>query len=261
MRQIGIMMHSIGNLSDEDYIRLIAERGFTATFTGAFATDREQANLAGLLAKHGVTYENLHAPFGHINDIWREGDEGHQMFRELCDCVDQCAAADVHMMVVHLSSGMNPPSITDIGRTRFACLVEYAARRNVKIAFENQRWLANLAWAMEAFSSDVAGFCWDFGHENCFTPGREYMPLFGNRLICTHIHDNACVFNADDHLLPFDGNADFDRFARQLKASGFEGSLMLELVGNQARYRDLSVEEYLDRAAASAKRLVTMIGD
>ena len=109
MRALGIMMHSIGNLSDEDYIRLIAERGFTATFTGAFATDREQAALANLLAKHGVVYENLHAPFGHINDIWLDKHEGHEMLRELMDCVDRCAAADARAMVVHLSSGMNPP--------------------------------------------------------------------------------------------------------------------------------------------------------
>lgn len=259
MRPIGIMMHAIGNLTDEEYIRLIAERGFTATFTGPFATDRMQADLADLLAKHGITYENLHAPFNHINDIWLDKSDGHEMFRELCDCVDRCVAADVHMMVVHLSSGMNPPSITDIGRARFSCLVDYAARKNVKIAFENQRWLANLAWAMEFFSNDTVGFCWDFGHENCFTPGREYMPMFGNRLLCTHIHDNSCVFNADDHWLPFDGNADFDRFARQLKASGYEGSLMLEVIGYRDRYRNMPAEGYLDRAANAAKRLLTMV--
>ena len=259
MRTLGIMMHSIGKLSDEEYIRLISERGFRSTFTGMFATDGEQAALAELLAKHGVTYENLHAPFGHINDIWLDKAEGHEMLRELMDCVDRCAAAGVPLMVVHLSSGMNPPSITDIGRTRFACLVEYAARKQVKIAFENQRKLANLAWAMEFFSPDVVGFCWDFGHENCFTPGKEYMPLFGNRLIATHIHDNSCQYNADNHWLPFDGSADFDRFARQLKASGFEGSLMLELNGAQEKYRALSVEEYLDRAADAARRLAVMV--
>ncbi len=259
MISCGINMHAIGNLSDEEYIRLIAERGFTATFTEMLSTDREQADLSELLAKYGVTYENLHAPFGHINDIWLDKADGHEMFRELCDCVDRCAAADVHMMVVHLSSGMNPPSITDIGRARFTCLVDYAARKNVKVAFENQRWLANLSWAMEFFQSDVAGFCWDFGHENCFTPGREYMPIFGDRLICTHIHDNSCQFNADDHWLPFDGGADFDRFARQLKASDFDGSLMLEVIARRSRYRELSAEEYLDRAASAAKRLVAMV--
>ncbi len=259
MRRYGIMMHAIGNLTDEEYVRLMVDHGFQTTFTGLCATDREQAAIAELLAKHGVIYENLHAPFGHINDIWLDRDEGQEMFRELCDCVDRAAAAGVPIIVVHLSSGMNPPTITDLGRARFTCLVDYAARKNVKIAFENQRWLANLSWAMEFFGQDTVGFCWDCGHEYCFTPGRQYMPLFGHRLICTHIHDNSCKFNSDDHWIPFDGNVNFDRVAEQIRVSGFEGSLMLEMNGNQARYRGLSPDAYLSRAADAAKNLIAMI--
>ncbi|MBR2353512.1 MAG: sugar phosphate isomerase/epimerase [Clostridia bacterium] len=259
MRPIGIAMHAIGNLTDEEYIRLIKDQGFSATFTDMFATDKQQAELAELLAKHGVFYETLHAPFGHINDIWMDKTEGHEMFRELCDCIDRASAAGVPTVVVHLSSGMNPPSITDIGRARFTCLVDYADRKNVKIAFENQRWLANLSWAMEFFSPDTVGFCWDCGHEHCFTPGRQYMPLFGNRLIALHIHDNSCEYNADDHWLPFDGSINFERIASQIKASDYKGSLMLEVIGTRPRYRAMDTETYISRAAEAAKHLRAMV--
>ena len=153
---------------------------------------------------------------------------------------------------------MTPPSITDTGRARFARLVDYAAAKNVKIAFENQRMLANLAWAMEAFPGDPVGFCWDCGHEFCFTPGRHYMPLFGNRLLCTHIHDNTGVFNEDSHFLPYDGTGNFDAVADALRQSGYTGSLMLEMV-NRERYSELDPHAFLEQAYSAADRLRTAI--
>ena len=104
------------------------------------------------------------------------------------------------------------------------------AAKGVQIAFENQRKLANIAWTFEEIEdAPNVGFCWDTGHENCFTPGRQYMPLFGKKLICTHIHDNNGVFDHDEHLLPFDGKLDFVRAARQIRESGFTGALVLEV--------------------------------
>ena len=257
MHTLGINLHAVKGLSDEDYLREIAMLGFTATFSGVRDAAR-LASIADACAKYGIIYETLHAPFGHINDIWREDDCG--MLDELLVCIDRCVLANVKIAVVHLSSGQNPPPITDIGRDRFARLVDYAAQKNVMIAFENQRMLANLAWALEAFPADVAGFCWDCGHEACFTPGRHYMPLFGDRLICTHIHDNTGIFNADNHFLPFDGNLDFTYVARELRSSGYTGSLMLE-AGNSAPngtgdlYAALTPDAYLKRAYPAADTL------
>ena len=253
MRSIGISFGAIGGLSDEEYVRQIAALGFTATFTGAAESDARQAEYGNLFAKYGVTYENLHAPFGHINDIWLDCEGGEVMVRELTECIDRCAAGGAPIAVVHLSSGMTPPSITDLGRSRWERVVNYAAQRGIRIAFENQRMLANLAWAMEAFPDQ--GFCWDCGHESCFTPGREYMPLFGKRLICTHIHDNSGIFDEDQHLIPFDGALDFPRIARQLQEVQWQGTLMLEL----KVYRDISPKEYLRRAATAANRLAQMM--
>lgn len=128
-------------------------------------------------------------------------------------------------------------------------------------AFENQRKLANLAWAMETFGPDSnVGFCWDCGHESCFTPGREYMPIFGKRLVCTHIHDNHGIYNGDDHMLPFDACMDFEKVARQIRESGYEGSLMLEVgPGAHEVYQNLTWEEFFERAAVAVKRLRDLV--
>ena len=121
--------------------------------------------------------------------------------------------------------------------------------------------LVNIGWAFEEFkNAENVVFCWDCGHEACFTGGRQYMPLFGERLICTHIHDNDGVFNHDQHRLPFDGGGvNYDRFAEHIRNSSFDGALMLEVDGNSEFYADITCEEFLRRAAERIKRLREMV--
>ena len=256
MRDIGIVLHSCSGYSDEEYIKRIADLGFKATFSGV-CDKKRQYDIANLCDKTGVTFETLHAPFPSlgINGMWLMGPVGSKMLKDLKASVDNCVLAGVGILVVHLSSGELAPPVTNKGRARFTELVEYAARKNVKIAFENQRKLANISWAFEAFPKDSnVGFCWDLGHESCFTIGREYMPLFGDRLICTHIHDNFGVYNGDEHIIPFDGKIDYNRKMELIKKYGYEGSLMLEVFKNNF-YKDITNEEYLEKAAKAAKKL------
>ena len=84
------------------------------------------------------------------------------------------------------------------------------------------------------------------------------MPLFGDRLICTHIHDNTAVYNEDSHFLPFDGACDFGYVAEAIRSSGYSGSLMLEVGCNGPCGQDDPLN-FLARAAESVKRLRAMI--
>lgn len=260
MRQIGISVMNSLQLTNAQFAQMISESGFTAAFS-EMQTIAQHDDLANQLAKHGITFENLHAPFSHINDIWFDCDGGDIMLKELMDCIDRCHHSAIPYMVVHLSSGDNAPPVTDLGRARFTQLIDHAISKNVGIAFENQRKLANLAWAMETFSADDrVGFCWDCGHEGCFTPGREYMPIFGNRLMATHIHDNYGVYNQDCHLVPFDGSLDFERITRQIRESSYTGSLLLELIPEKTpSYMQMNPIEYIKHAAKAAKRLRDMV--
>lgn len=260
MRKIGINVGLKRDLDLDSLIPQLKALGFDAIFTGMPAL-KLIPKIKKLLEENDMEWETLHAPFGHMNDMWLEGEAGEIMLRELLNCVDCCVLGGVKIAVVHLSSGDNAPPVTDIGRRRFTELVEYAAAKNVTIAFENQRKLANLAWAMETFGPDSnVGFCWDCGHESCFTPGREYMPIFGKRLICTHIHDNHGIYNGDDHMLPFDACMDFEKVARQIRESGYKGSLMLEVgPGAHEIYQDMSWDDFFVRAAAAVKRLRDMV--
>ena len=260
MRKLGVNYSAKWGTPFAEFLKLIKDIGFECFFTGVPKAENIPA-MAQAAAELGLEWETMHAPFGHINDIWYEGEGGENMLNELLRSVDACVAGGARILVVHLSSGNNAPPITDIGRARFTQLVEYAAEKGVSIAYENQRKLANLAWTMEAFEKcENVGFCWDCGHESCFTPGRQYMPIFGKRLICTHLHDNHGIYNKDEHLILFDGSMDMDLVARQIKESGYEGSLMLEiLVQNSNLYEGYTYPEYLTKGYEAVKRLRTMI--
>lgn len=257
LMKAGINIDAVKGISQKDYVRLMSELGFEATFSG----DRDGAyhfSLANDLAEFGIEYETIHAPFDGINAMWQ--DDGEGMYNRLAHTLDMCALSGAGIAVVHLSSGVNAPTLNDMGMARYARLVEYAQKKGVRIAFENQRKIANLSWALETFAdAENVGFCWDCGHEYCFTPGREYMPLFSRQLICTHIHDNTCVYNSDDHMIPFDGNVDFDRVAEHIRKSGFDGTLMLEVFALHKIYDDMSAEVFIQRAAEAAKRLESMV--
>lgn len=262
MRKLGMNYEPMQGITPENYVKKVQELGFQSFFTSTYEW-KLQLQVAELIHKYGLEYETIHAPFIGINNIWMDGEKGEEMYAQLADCVERCEKLGAGIMVVHLSSGVTPPPITDVGRERFEKLVDYAIRKNVKVAFENQRKLANLSWALETFENeDMVGFCWDCGHESCFSPGREYMPLFGKKLICTHIHDNEGIYNKDSHLIPFDGNIDFERFAQHVKQSGYAGPLTLEVISKNSNcYDNISPEEYLEKAYAAIKRLASMIDE
>ncbi len=265
MRKIGISFIPAQGESVENYSSLIRNAGFEAVFI-SYNKPQETRDMCRYVLNGGFELDNLHAPFDHINDIWLEGEAGETMLNRLIDCLKCCKEYGVPKAVVHLSSKENAPCINDLGHARFDRLVDQAVKLNVQIAFENQRKLANLAFVMELYK-DVpqVGFCWDTGHEYCFTSGLEFMPLFGNRLICVHLQDNHAVYNGDQHLIPFDGKVDFEKAARYIKNSPYRGPIMLEIFRRPESetaykgYEGMSSEEYYQRAAAAARRIRDLV--
>lgn len=261
MYRLGINYDENGVLLPKEAFALFRALGFDAVFTAYLPSDPSFADRCAVCAaENGLAYESLHAPFGHINDIWKEGDDGDRMLRELTDAVEAAHRLQIPVTVVHLSSGNNAPCVNDVGHRRLDMLMEVAVKRGVTVAFENLRKLANLAFVMELYESvEKAAFCWDVGHEQCFTGGREYMPLFGKRLVCTHIHDNLMEPGGDLHMLPFDGKIRFERTVQLLKQYDYHGTLTLEVFPHFSKlYSTLSPEEFYRKAFDAAAKLREM---
>jgi hypothetical protein len=133
---------------------------------------------------------------------------------------------------------------------------KYAKEKGVTVAIENQRFLENFSYIVDKY--DVS-FCWDCGHEYGFSKGIRFMELYGDRCVALHIHDNRCGIDTDDHMIPFDGNIDFNVVAANLASKNYRGTLMLELGKPSRFYNDLSEEEYIFRAVSAAKKLSGMV--
>lgn len=257
--ETGINLFCYDGLDINRQIELMQENDFAHTF---IMGDNPLLNgsLIDKVKRAGIIFDTLHAPFNGINDIWKPGIDGGEMLRRLIECVRKCADFDIPVAVVHLSSGKPAPAISDIGNSRFARLIEKAREKNVTLAFENQRFVANLASVLEQHS-DV-GFCWDVGHEGCFTKGIHFMNLFGNRLTAVHLHDNHHLPDEDEHLIPFDGVSDYEFIAKTLAHYNFSGTVMLELFRTESdKYKSVTADEYYSRAGAAAKKIARMIED
>ena len=252
--KIGINLNAYDVIDIRQQIKLMLDNGFETTFVAS-----ENPNLAQemeAVRSAGIICESAHAPFDKINDMWSRGEAGEVMLGRLMQSVNVCAERQIPVLVVHLSSGMPAPRISEVGYERFARLMEHAKEKGVVIAFENQRYLANLAFAFEEFPD--AGFCWDVGHEEAFAGGRRYMPLFGHKLCQLHVHDN--FLERDIHLIPYDGKIDFERVAASIASVDYEGSLMLELCAPASEvYRDYTPETYYKRAAEAARKLAARV--
>lgn len=258
MRKIGInvrpnCVYSVGSFMDQ-----LAATGFDSVFT--YGNLPEFINfVAEKCAKTGLLYEALHAPRENINDLWETGEKGEDVVKMLCESVDLAASCGIPIVITHLSSKENAPHVTDAGLLRFDQFVQHAGKKGVKIAVENQRKLGNISTVLEIYGKDSpVGFCWDTGHEACFAFGREYLPLFGDRCIFTHVHDNNCRYNVDEHLLPFDGQIDFRRVADLIHKVNYQGTLSLEIDlphEGSDKYAFLSMEQFVSKAYAAINRL------
>ena len=251
--KLGIEIDRALNISYEEQAKMIKEHGFDAAFVGLEAKNLDE--LVKALQKYDIELENCHAPFDGINNMWLAGEVGDHMLDRLLRCVDECAKYAIPVLVVHLSSGMTPPRMNDIGFDRYDRLMQYAREKGVVIAYENIRKLDNVAYMMENYPE--AGFCWDVGHEACYMNGMEFMPLFGKRMVAIHVHDNTGIYDQDKHWLPYDGVVNMDRVAKHFATSGYQKSLMLEVDQRSAGIPNL--EEFYTKAYAVASKIAERI--
>ena len=242
-----------------DSIRLLADTGFDTIMLPMLLKDKNgQEKLHTLITDLGMTVDTLHSPFDRINDIWYDDDEYDSMTRLYKECIDFCADLHTHTMVLHDSSQRICPDMNCTGLARFREIYLYAQEKGVRIAMENLRRTNYIGRIFHENRDLPLYFCWDSGHEQCYTPGVEHLALFPEKLICTHIHDNSGLYTHDDHWLPFDGVCDWEKKAELIRKSGYTGALTLELSRGSAKYAHMTDAQYAKEAYERLKRFADM---
>ena len=158
-------------------------------------------------------------------------------------------------MICHPTDGLVPPEVSRFGIENFAKIIQCGEENGVDIAFENIQLPQFLDVLFDQFGSlDNVKFCYDTGHENCFSKNTDCLTKFGSKLACLHIHDNDG--NTDGHMIPFDGNLNFENFLRKLKNLDHQPPLSLELyMSKSTMYRNAAPDSFVRRAAEAAKQL------
>lgn len=262
------------NHTPQEVLRATAEAGFDACgLLYKHSTPSEAWTLTVKTQQElGLELNYVHAPFGKISHLWREGDEGETILCRQMHCLQMAAGAEAPTVVLHCYIGFeNCDLISQLGIDRFGKLVREAEKLGVKIAFENTEGEAYLAALMGAFCHEKhVGFCWDSGHEVCYNGKQDLLALYGDRLFCTHLNDNMGCHGPvspqnDLHLLPFDGILNWEGVASRLDNVGYHGTMNFEILAyskpgrhENDKYDAMGLEAYMKLAYERACRLAAL---
>jgi sugar phosphate isomerase/epimerase len=255
-----------------EQIKIFGEVGWDGVFTDCSA-DRVNEDYAKALYERGMIYQSTHAPFGRVDTLWEEGEDGDTYADELVSCLNNTADAGVNLMILHAIIGMEKCTPTELGLRRFEKIFNAAEKRGVTVALENTEGEIYVEYLMEHFgSSDKVGFCIDTGHEMCYNARRDIIGKYANKLCCTHLNDNMgqteekITWHDDSHLLPFDGTADWNGIADRLKKAGYDRELTFELTSRNKPnrnthdiYSHLDLEGFAALALERAKRFAELM--
>ena len=264
-RKLGINVECLRGVHYSEALPLIKAAGFDSYFSSRKNVD-EVRDMKRIGDELGLTLEFIHAPFSGINNMWVPGMDYLTIYNGMKESILTAAELGIPYVIMHVSSGWNPPEITDLGLARYDSLVELAIEKGVVLAFENLRKVGILSYFVDRYRNiDNVRFCYDCGHEHGYTKHVRWMDIFQNKMVSTHIHDNMSrpdydeSFDPDTHLLPFDGTCDYERMMRDLDKYGFEGALVLEVNNvSKPEYKEWTYEEFLASCYERIKKISEM---
>lgn len=220
-------------------------------------TGEPKETLPDLFRASGLEVENVHMPYAGANHLWRDDLAGEAIFERCASCIEGCRTWNIPTAVMHPTSGDAPPPLSETGFERIRRLAEKAEECGVNLALENVRRPDYMEAVFSRVDSDRLKFCYDSGHENCFTPDLDVLETFGRRLVTMHLHDNNGKL--DQHLLPFDGTISWERVMKRLASLGWDGPLCFESAASHDRLGRYTATEYLSELTKRAERLAEML--
>lgn len=278
-----------------DRLRLFREAGFELIGITPEGINATSANAVTprLAHKYGFEIDNVHLTGTETNKLWLDCLEGEDVFDRYCREIRTCTDYGIKKGVTHLTWGSHAPApaISDLGIERFRRIADYAEKCDFTVVLENSITTEHLEAVFSHVDSDHLAFCWDTGHWSCFTPDYDFMEKYRDRFVCMHLDDNDKI--EDNHLMPYDGAADWEKIKGDLASAKYgseilffeiharvtrsypglsAGEIRQKWIENGVKiaedehlvtykngavevYANLSYEEYLDRMVKAAKRL------
>ncbi len=215
------------DIDTDERTRLIKQAGFDSIITSANkkyvyqnGTFKHQMKL---YKKYGLQPSSLHSSYvrEELPNFFLDNKIGDKIEKNLKKELKLAKKHGFSCLVVHF---VGTPS--EIGKQRLLRILDYAQNKGVPIAAENLTDDSMIKYIM-SFSHPYLGFCYDNGHRHCFNPSQNYLKLFGDRLLCLHLHDNMGPLSNEEmqkyktnsidmHTLNKFGSTDWDEVAKYL---------------------------------------------
>jgi sugar phosphate isomerase/epimerase len=191
--------------------------------------------------------------------LWEAGREAELYISELIQEVKLANEYNIKTVIMHITGGDTPPQKNYKGVKNIEKVLDYCENYGITLCLENLRRLDYLIYVYEKIQNTNLKFCFDTGHANAMTKNIKEFPwdTFGDRLYYLHLNDNNGA--KDEHLIPFQGNIDWDGIAMIIKKYCKDIGLTLEVRSNDGIRKVYNEYEYLKMCYNSLLRLENII--
>ncbi|MCR5041762.1 MAG: sugar phosphate isomerase/epimerase [Clostridia bacterium] len=224
--------------------------------------------------KYGVDNFQAHAPFPSCISDSPETNE--RMIEVLKNMIRGCSVMDCRNLIVHpfflrYSERLSPKDEWELNIESYSKLIPAARENGVTVCLENM-FSGYRGKNYAACCSDVTtaceyvdtlnslagekafGFCLDTGHMLlCSLDAKDTVVELGDRISALHIHDNNGI--NDQHLAPYMGILDWNRFIDGLKEIRYDKTLSFETF-NVWGVVDADVMDSMMRYIADCGRMI-----
>lgn len=137
-------------------------------------------------------------------------------------------------------------------------LEKISRKLNVKLALENliDDTFEVIKEILPEYPEDFLGLCYDSGHGNLYNNGLAHLETLKHRLIAIHLCDNNGDY--DSHLMPFNGNINWEKLASIIKTSTFHNVPTFELTLENEPYKQ-NHERFLDEAFTRCSKVASFL--
>jgi len=193
----------------------------------------------------GLQAISFHAPFGDPIDITSTHEETRIHARqELMKAIDAACQLSTSYFVLHPGPERGDfPYEEKIKHTQLLLdelkiLYEHCGTCGMHLALENMLphlftgYQRDLLWLLGALEDHHIHICFDTGHAYLGGEAHSMIPTFKEKLKLIHASDNYGHY--DDHFPPGQGKIDWPQIVQQLDEHQFDGTMILELQGEQS---------------------------
>ncbi|MCK5811293.1 MAG: sugar phosphate isomerase/epimerase [Clostridiales bacterium] len=204
-------------------------------------------NLGNQAKKLGVIFNQSHIPFKSGVDYRWGSEEEKAYFMEMTKrsiiATKRLGATNtvIHPSTESIKTEGDIEASIELNHKFHSQTIELCLKNNINVNFENLPQYgpkrrfgsthSDLIQLVKSYNDDRFGICWDFGHGNMNMYDQTIaIKAISPYLRMTHIHDNHG--EGDEHLLPYQGTANWTKIMATLKEINYEGDFTLELITN-----------------------------